>query len=296
MAIQYDEDTGHPYLSNQSLLSDVPAYTQALMAANLTPVGVIMPYMGMTAPDYWLLCDGRDYAVDKLPELAAVNSNFHDDGTFRVPDLRGRSPMGAHSDGDSSNIIRNIAIGKRTGDQRMAGHNHGGDTGPDYPDHTHALETSDYSFGQNNSAGAYGSTLGSAAHTRRHIQTLGSGWWSGPNPGGSLQPTRHQHGIPGDGSGLSENVHPVTGVTFIVYAGRPTLPPADLGGSGQPMTLATSVRMMQDRLAEPDISEYEREMIEAKLNGEPWPPEIEPTESIVTSSYTDHDSTKGQLP
>ena len=67
------------------------------------PVGSINAFAGTTAPAGWLLCDGVTYNDSQYPELAAVIGNAYGSSgsTFRVPDLRGRGPMGYKS-GDSN--------------------------------------------------------------------------------------------------------------------------------------------------------------------------------------------------
>ena len=50
-----------------------------------------------TAPSGWLVCDGTAYNEADYPALfAAIGAAFGDDGagTFRVPDMRGRAPIG----------------------------------------------------------------------------------------------------------------------------------------------------------------------------------------------------------
>ena len=63
-----------------------------------TPVGHILSYMGITAPEHYLVCDGAVYNISKYPELAnhfqrefGSSNFFGGDGTttFAVPDLRG---------------------------------------------------------------------------------------------------------------------------------------------------------------------------------------------------------------
>jgi len=60
--------------------------------------GMMVPSGRITPPDNWLLCDGTAYLIVQYPALYnAIGDAFGDDGegTFRVPDLRGRVPVGA---------------------------------------------------------------------------------------------------------------------------------------------------------------------------------------------------------
>lgn len=69
-----------------------------LLAEFVSPTGVISPFAGSTAPSNWLLCDGASLLRTDYPRLFAVISTTYGaaDGThFNVPDLRGRTPVGA---------------------------------------------------------------------------------------------------------------------------------------------------------------------------------------------------------
>jgi len=63
------------------------------------PTGVIWSYGAATAPSGWLLCDGTAYSRTTYARLfAVISTNFGSgDGstTFNVPDLRGRTLVGA---------------------------------------------------------------------------------------------------------------------------------------------------------------------------------------------------------
>ena len=61
----------------------------------------IIPYGGPTAPAGWLLCDGSEVQTSEYSELFDVIKYTYGDsatllglGTFRLPDLRGRFPLG----------------------------------------------------------------------------------------------------------------------------------------------------------------------------------------------------------
>lgn len=62
--------------------------------------GMISPFAGSTAPDGYLLCDGSDYSSEDYPELYQVIGIAYGSGDgvntdFNVPDLRGRTMLGA---------------------------------------------------------------------------------------------------------------------------------------------------------------------------------------------------------
>ena len=65
------------------------------------PIGAMMPYAGLTAPDGYLFCDGSEIERAKFSDLFDVIGNLYNGtaalvgvNTFRVPDLRGRFPLG----------------------------------------------------------------------------------------------------------------------------------------------------------------------------------------------------------
>lgn len=70
----------------------VPSYT--------VPIGAAIPYFGTgDAPENFLYCDNADYAQADYPDLYAVIGDAHKrsgdaSDHFRVPDLRGRVPVG----------------------------------------------------------------------------------------------------------------------------------------------------------------------------------------------------------
>jgi len=64
-------------------------------------IGEIIPYAGATSPDIrWLICDGTSLLRADYPDLFAVIGSTYgsiDGSHFNLPDLAGRSPMGAGS-------------------------------------------------------------------------------------------------------------------------------------------------------------------------------------------------------
>ena len=113
---------GPPGPPRDSLYGDLQPADPSL-GGFFMPPGIIAPFMGDTAPDGWLLCDGSEYDPADLPELYAVNPTFHV-GEFRVPDLRGRSPVGAHNIPNDNVLGVETSIGERQGDWRTKAHSH----------------------------------------------------------------------------------------------------------------------------------------------------------------------------
>lgn len=73
------------------------------------PSGMIIQFVSTTVPLGWLLCDGREMSIAAYPDLyTAIGTNYGSltngsgsSGTshFRLPDLRGRIPVGAQAGG-----------------------------------------------------------------------------------------------------------------------------------------------------------------------------------------------------
>jgi microcystin-dependent protein len=81
-------------LTKQTFVSNIPT----------VPVGAIFPYAGQTPPTGYLLCDGSEIIRNDYLELFGVidyyykpQSQLVGQGTFGLPDLRGRFPLGKDS-------------------------------------------------------------------------------------------------------------------------------------------------------------------------------------------------------
>jgi microcystin-dependent protein len=117
------------------------------------PTGSIMPYAGPESalPDDWLMCNGQ--AVDREsykalfeviqytygPYSTLVNKN-----TFKVPDLRGRLPLGKDDMGpDGSPRANNVSAESATSLGAVDGSETKVITEANLPDHTHDLRNED---------------------------------------------------------------------------------------------------------------------------------------------------------
>ena len=97
-------DTGLKKISVQNLLAAVP----------VTPIGLIAPFAGPSAPTGWLLCDGAEILISTFTQLYNVIGTTYKasptSGYFALPDLRGRFPLGKDNMNDSSaNNVTDIA-------------------------------------------------------------------------------------------------------------------------------------------------------------------------------------------
>lgn len=111
-------------------------------AAGTTPViGQIMAFGGDFSPNGLLAADGQELRIAEYSALfAAIGTNYGGDGvtTFRLPDLRGRTAVGASAIGDATHVA--LALGQKGGDEstklttaNLPAHDHdlpgGGETG-----------------------------------------------------------------------------------------------------------------------------------------------------------------------
>lgn len=87
----------------------------------IVPPGAVIPYAGSSAPDGWLLCDGRTVSRTTYAALFAVIGTTYGAGdgntTFALPNLQGRvaagtsssHPLASKAGADSKNIeVKNI--------------------------------------------------------------------------------------------------------------------------------------------------------------------------------------------
>jgi microcystin-dependent protein len=100
---------------------------------NLTPSGSIMQYAGAAAPTGWIICDGAAVSTTTYAALfAVIGTAFNTSGgqtapgagTFRVPLLTGRIPVGR----DAANAAFDV-VGETGGSATsVASHTHSGST------------------------------------------------------------------------------------------------------------------------------------------------------------------------
>ena len=114
-------------LADVKATADAAATATALAAA--VPVGVVQMWAGASAPSGWLLCQGQAVSRTTYAALFAVCGTAYGagngSGTFNLPDLRARMPLGLNSTGTFN------ALGKTGGEENhtlttaeMASHTH----------------------------------------------------------------------------------------------------------------------------------------------------------------------------
>ena len=93
------------------------------------PTGVLHPFAGSSAPTGYLLCDGSSQSTTTYAALFAVISYDYggSGGSFTLPDLRGRAPVGAgtESPANAANAVARTR-GTKFGDTRLQSHTHTG--------------------------------------------------------------------------------------------------------------------------------------------------------------------------
>jgi len=122
------------------------------------PTGMLAPFAGSTQPTGWLLCDGTSKTSAAYPDLFAVIGYTYGGsaGTFYLPDMRGRIPMGAGTGaGQSTTTTPLSGTGIPTGGNALTARARGDWGGEE----THLLT------GAESGTSAHGHTASSPAHT-----------------------------------------------------------------------------------------------------------------------------------
>lgn len=160
-------------------------------------VGEVRMWAGVTVPDGWLPCDGRTVTVAEYPTLyAAIGGAFGSapSGSFVLPDMRGRAPVGPDREGNVlsdgvSLYVPGDKLGAATVSLTAA------QNGP----HTHT-------------GNARWSTTPNAIHSKPGVLNNGVAEAPQPNGGASLQYTTNSSG---DGD-PHNNVQPSAIIEFII--------------------------------------------------------------------------------
>jgi len=181
-----------------------------------TPAGVILPYGGSSAPQGWLICDGRELERDLWEELfSAIGFNFKPSsqvtpGFFAIPDLRGRMPLGADNmGGTSANTVQAASadvIGATDGaEEKLISINQ-------IPDHVHDLQDAD-----NNQYYVYQDRQDPTTDT--NVEQV-----QGPDAADTAQRLRNSGNIQGRNDSFVQDgfsvMPPTLTLNYIIYGGR----------------------------------------------------------------------------
>lgn len=172
----------------------------------MTPIGSIIYWPSQLIPTGYLLCDGREVAINDYPELYAAIGNIGGDdvdaGYFRLPDMRGVVAGGYHSGlSSSSPLYGNFGdqVGNPTHTHTQGATGSTALTIAQMPAHTHA-----FTYNQNNTlgtlsyahaTGGYGNQTTDEALGFQNIRDTGGGkghTHTNPttNSSSSVQPTK----------------------------------------------------------------------------------------------------------
>lgn len=159
-------------------------------AFNGVPPGTVVPFAGAAIPDGWVRCDGTAYSATDV-RYATLFSTLQTTygnggaGTFRVPDLRGRSVIGAGQGSGLTNRNLAQAVGAETHQlttDQMPSHSHGVID----PGHSHGYYRGQTAGGSGAvaSSSSTPSTLTTSSTTGITIQSSG-----GSQPHNNMQPS-----------------------------------------------------------------------------------------------------------
>jgi microcystin-dependent protein len=140
------------------------SYTAPTVPAG-EPAGQVIAWTGTAAPTGWVLCDGATYTSATYPELYAVIGRMFTAagvpaGSFQVPDLGGRFPLGANatytagSTGGAATHTLNVT---------------------EIPGHTHPTSSGSFVLYNGSTGSASGSTGGSLLYTSNVTGSAGGG-------------------------------------------------------------------------------------------------------------------------
>lgn len=164
------------------------------------PVGTVLDFSGATLPSGYEWPNGQSLNTTSYPDYATGVSGSGLTHDLRGTNTVGRDDMGGTAAGrvtTAGSGVDGVTLGARGGAEaitldisRIPNHAHGGVTGTDYPDHTHAYSRATSSGNQKPSSGG----------------TAPFDTYDGPQTGGAS--TRHQHNITAEGGGLPHSNMP----------------------------------------------------------------------------------------
>ena len=145
--------------SNQTIMNGEIAAVNAVIASgvNVIPIGTILSFPGAAAPSGFLICDGGLISRSTYYALFAIIGTTYGVGngttTFGIPDMRGRTPIGAGQGAGLTNRVLGGVLGEEAHTLAIS----------EMPAHDHPYEggytNATYATGSANSVPAVVSTL-----------------------------------------------------------------------------------------------------------------------------------------
>lgn len=150
------------------------------------PVGTVQPFLGLTPPLGYLVCQGQLISKKEYPELYNICKSTFGTETethFYLPDLRGKTIIGYDPNDNLFNVIGKI-LGSRTHTHTSAEHAH------DIDGHTHTSAAHTHTVaGHTHTSAAHTHTTGNHTLTVAEIPAHSHAMYGGANTGGSYEGT-----------------------------------------------------------------------------------------------------------
>lgn len=139
------------------------------------PVATILPFAGSVAPEGFMLCDGAELLASEYGDLfSAIGSTYgvgQAAGSFKLPDLRGRAPIGV---GQGDGLTERVVGASGGAEQHQL-------TVDEMPNHTHQY------------GAPHLQTYGMGSFAERGVNPTSQEWYSvsdagGDQPHNNMQP------------------------------------------------------------------------------------------------------------
>lgn len=163
--------------------------------SDTVPIGVLSPFLGLTPPNGYLVCQGQLVSKTIYPELYSICGNLFGTATethFYLPDLRGKTVVGYNSSDTSMNTIGKL-LGSATHTHATGNHTL---TIAEMPEHTHSnliVDVTKLAYDNQFSSGTNKGGLGSSGNPSGHnIYTDVKGESQAHNHGDTSSATNYQ--------------------------------------------------------------------------------------------------------